>query len=144
MSDEASRVTGGCLCGAVRYEVTAPALFARTCWCRLCQHIGAGGPTVNVGFSSEGLKIDGEIGDFASQADSGNHMHRRFCPKCGSHLFSTSEARPQFVVVRAGSLDDPEIGRPSMTIWTEAAPTWACFDPDLPTLPAQPAPPPSR
>jgi hypothetical protein len=38
--------------------------------------------------------------------------------------------------VRAGTLDDPEIGRPGMTIWISSAPSWAVFDPNIPTVPA--------
>lgn len=143
MAEDAPNIAGGCLCGAVRFTVTAQPVLARTCWCRLCQHIGAGGPTVNVVFPAEAVRIEGETRDFTSTADSGNSMHRRFCVQCGSHLFSTAESRPQVIVIRAGALDDPETARPSMTIWTESAPSWACFDPDLPQV-AQQAPPPQQ
>ena len=67
-------------------------------------------------------------------------MHRRFCPTCGTHLFSAAEARPHLVFVRAGTLDDPEIARPAMTIWTDAAPSWACISAELPRVPGQPPP----
>ena len=46
-------ITGGCRCGAVRYTIEAEPLFARHCWCRDCQYIGAGSGTVNVFFASE-------------------------------------------------------------------------------------------
>ncbi|HAH64853.1 MAG TPA: aldehyde-activating protein, partial [Rhizobiales bacterium] len=36
-----------------------------------------------------------------------NVMHRRFCPKCGTHVFAQSEARPHLMSVRAGTLDEP-------------------------------------
>ena len=39
---------------------------------------------------------------------------------------------PALVYVRAGTLDDPEVARPAVTIWTSAAPTWACIDSDVP------------
>jgi hypothetical protein len=42
--------------------------------------------------------------------------------------------------VRAGTLDDPEIARPAATIWTSAAPSWACFDEVLPQVAGQPPP----
>jgi hypothetical protein len=43
--------------------------------------------------------------------------------------------------VRAGTLDDPEIGRPEMTIWTASAPSWATFDSNIPQEEKQSAPP---
>lgn len=133
-------VTGGCLCGAVRYRIAAAPITTRTCWCRLCQYIGAGGATVNVFFPSDALSIEGTLSEYASRADSGNLMRRRFCPKCGTHVTSQAEARPHLVAVRAGTLDDPEIARPAMTIWTSMAPSWACIDERLPVVEAQPPP----
>jgi len=134
------QITGGCLCGAVRYKVVAAPIVTRVCWCRLCQYLGAGSGTVNTCFPSDAISIEGELADFKSVADSGNTMHRRFCPACGTQLFSEAEARPHLIFVRAGTLDDPEIAKPSVTIWTEAAPTWACIDSALPTYTRQ-APP---
>ena len=52
-----------------------------------------------------------------------------------------SESRPHFIAVRAGTLDDPEIGKPDLTIWISSAPSWACFAEDLPRAEKQPAPP---
>jgi hypothetical protein len=132
--------TGGCLCGAVRYSFSAAPLFARTCWCRVCQYLAAGNATVNVGFPVAALTVTGELRDYESIADSGNRMHRRFCPTCGTPVFSASDARPTVVIVRAGTLDDPELGRPGGTIWTDSAPSWACIDSALPTTPRQPPP----
>jgi hypothetical protein len=134
--------TGGCLCGAVRYSIDAAPVITRVCWCRVCQYIGAGSATVNVCFPSAALQLEGEPVDYRMVADSGNVAHRRFCVRCGTHLFSTSEARPHLVFVRAGTLDDPELARPAMTIWTQSAPSWACFDERLPKVERQPPPPP--
>jgi hypothetical protein len=133
-------VEGGCLCKAVRYKLTATPVITRTCWCRVCQYIGAGGATVNVCFPSEALTVSGELRDYSMVADSGNVSHRRFCPACGTHMFSASEARPHLVFVRAGTLDDPQIARPAMTIWTASAPQWACFDASIPQVERQPPP----
>jgi hypothetical protein len=133
-------ITGGCLCRAVRYSISAAPIVARTCWCRVCQYIGAGSATVNVCFPSEAVTVSGELRDFTMIADSGNVMHRRFCPTCGTHLFTASEARPHLLFVRAGTLDDPEPARPSLTIWTASAPSWACFDERVPKVERQPPP----
>jgi hypothetical protein len=134
------QLKGGCLCKAARYSVSAAPIITRTCWCRVCQYIGAGSATVNVCFPSAALTVTGELRDYSLVADSGNVAHRRFCPTCGTHLFSASEARPHLVFVRAGTLDDPSIARPAMTIWTESAPEWACFDESIPKVARQPPP----
>ena len=133
-------ITGGCLCGSVRFRITAAPIVTRACWCRLCQYLGAGSGTVNVCFRTEAVTIDGETRDYRSIADSSNVMHRRFCPTCGTPLFSEAEARPHLIFVRAGTLDNPEIARPAATIWTSAAPTWACIDERLPRVEGQPPP----
>ena len=75
-----------------------------------------------------------------SVADSGNRMHRRFCPNCGVHLFSEAEARPTLIFVRAGTLDDASIVKPVATIWISEAPVWAQIDPALPRFDHQPPP----
>lgn len=133
-------ISGGCLCGAVRYQTDADPIVTRLCWCRVCQYLALGNAAVSVCFPTEGMSVTGEMRDFASVADSGNRMHRRFCPNCGTQLFSEAEARPHLIFVRAGTLDDPEIARPAATIWTASAPSWACIDETLPKWEGQPPP----
>jgi len=133
-------VAGGCLCGAVRYQTEAAPIITRLCWCRVCQFIAAGNATVNICLPTAGLSITGETRDFQSVADSGNRMHRRFCPVCGTHLFSEAESRPQLIFVRVGTLDDREVASPAATIWTASAPSWACIDESLPRWEGQPPP----
>lgn len=132
-----SERTGKCLCGAVTYRISADPIAARICWCHDCQRIASNG-TVNILVQTESLKAQGETNAYVSIADSGNHITRRFCPKCGSHLFANSSARPQFTVVRAGTLDDPSSIKPSMNIWSQSAPVWACLDPDIERIEQQP------
>jgi hypothetical protein len=138
--DPKVEITGGCLCGAVRYRSTAAPVTARMCWCRICQYIGAGNATVNACFKTETFSVEGAMRDYRSIADSGSVMHRRFCPNCGIHLFSEAESRPHLVFVRVGTLDDRELARPVATIWTVQAPTWACLDERLPKIERQPPP----
>lgn len=133
-------ITGGCLCGAVRYTIDAEPIATRICWCRDCQHLAAGNATVNVIFPSDSITIAGETRTFSGQADSGNLLHRRFCPECGTPLFSAAEVRPHLIIVRAGTLDDAAIAKPRATIWTDSAPHWALIDETLPKIERQPAP----
>ncbi|HEX2585841.1 MAG TPA: GFA family protein [Steroidobacteraceae bacterium] len=137
-------ITGGCLCGAVRYSSTAEPIITRMCWCRVCQYFAAGNATVNVCFPSEAISISGELRDYPSTADSGNAMHRRFCPRCGTHMLSESESRPQLIFIRAGTLDDATIAKPAANIWTSSAPAWACMNTSLTAFEGQPPPPSAR
>jgi hypothetical protein len=133
-------IAGGCLCRAVRYTATAGAITTRVCWCRDCQYFAAGSATVNLVFSADAVTITGPLRDYSSIADSGNRMHRQFCERCGTPLVSKSDARPHLIILRAGTLDDPEIAKPSLTIWTDSAPSWACINEDMPRTPRQPPP----
>ena len=78
-----TKITGGCLCKAVRYEITSAPITARACWCRLCQYLGAGSGTVNAVFKKDTVTVTGQLSDYTDIADSGRHMHRLFCPKIG-------------------------------------------------------------
>lgn len=131
-------ITGGCLCKAVRYTIAGEPDATRVCWCRDCQYFGAGGPTINVRFPKDVVTITGELRGYRSTADSGNAMYRQFCPQCGTPMFTESGARPDIIFVRAGTLDDPNIAQPAMTIWTASAPRWACIDASLPHHARQP------
>ena len=130
--------SGRCLCGAVTMTVRGEPRGVRTCWCRVCQYLGAGSGTVNVIFAVNDVSVHGEVVDYVSVADSGNVMHRRFCPRCGTALWSGSEARPDLVIVRAGALDERDDYKPDVTIWTGSAPEWACFDASVPEVEGQP------
>jgi len=135
-------IAGGCLCGAVRYEIAADApLGVRQCWCRVCQYLGAGSGTVNAIFLKDAVTVSGPLTDYVSIADSGSVMRRRFCTECGTPVFSETDPRPHQIIVRVGTLDDPNIARPGAIIWTKSAPSWACFDPDLPQAGGQAATP---
>ena len=140
----AKLVTGRCYCGAVRFQFEEMPIAARACWCRDCQYLASGNASVNAIFRSESFKVTGELAEYISTADSGNTMRRRFCPKCGTPLFSEALDRPHLIVVRVGALDDPEIGRPQSFIWTASAPSWGLYDHDLPNSEGQPAPIPPR
>lgn len=133
-------ITGGCRCGAVRYTATAEPIASRVCWCRDCQYFAAGSATVNAIFPTPSVTLTGPLRSYVSQADSGNQMTRAFCEHCGTPVTSASNARPHLTILRAGTLDDPELARPAMTIWTDSAPSWACIDSTLPGNPRQPPP----
>jgi hypothetical protein len=140
MTDMPLPIAGGCLCKAVRYSVSGAPVATRQCWCRDCQYFAAGSSTVNVIFNVSDVTLTGEIRHFISQADSGNTMRRGFCPACGTPVTSASSARPDLIILRAGTLDHTAIATPAMNIWTASAPPWAHLDAEVPSTPRQPPP----
>jgi hypothetical protein len=131
-------LTGGCQCGAVRYECSAEPLFTGNCHCRDCQK-STGGPYVPAfAVPAQAVKIAGQVKYYESRADSGNIFNRGFCPTCGSRLFGKAAALPQFLLVTAGSLDDPSRFKPSMDFFTASAQPWDHMNPELPKFPRQP------
>lgn len=133
-------IKGRCLCGDVTFHTDAVPIVTSACWCRVCQYLGAGSGTVNVAIPRDGLVVTGKLSNYASVADSGSHMNRSFCPRCGTPMFSEAEERPNLVFIRVGTLCDPSLMQPSKTIWAGAAPRWACLDPNLAIVAGQ-APP---
>ena len=125
--------TGGCACGAVRYECTAEPLGSINCHCRDCQRASgtAYASVLRVPAASFRV-IKGEARFYSVKADSGNTVSRGFCAECGSPLFSRLSGMPEVVGVRAGSLDDPSWHRPAIDIFTASAQPWDYMNPDLP------------
>ena len=126
--------TGRCLCGQVSLTIESDPIGARMCWCRDCQYIASGSPTVNVLFPEEAVQFSGEITTLRLVADSGNTVERGFCPTCGAQIYSRTvdPAGTQPMRVRAGTLDNPNLQAPQAHIWVKSAPGWANLDPALP------------
>jgi hypothetical protein len=118
--------SGGCRCGAVRYECTAEPAGVAFCFCRDCQIASGADSSCIVLVPRDALAITrGELGTFAVRGDSGKRVTRKFCRECGTPLFSELEVKPDLAVVRAASLDDPSWLEPSMVFWASSAQPWA-------------------
>ncbi len=76
----------------------------------------------------------GKTKDYTKIADSGKKITRQFCPECGSPLFTRAEVCPGMVWIKAGSLDSPELIKPTHQTWIEMAVPWAYLDKDLPSF----------
>ncbi len=133
-------IKGGCMCGAVRFElISEPTAFV-ACHCRECQYVSGGAPAFSLPIASDQIRmIGGEPKIFENKADSGNSVWRSFCPDCGTPLFAGSSARPERSVVKAGALDDPNGLKLLANVWTSSAPDWAHLDPAIPHFETNPA-----
>jgi hypothetical protein len=125
--------TGGCLCGAIRYECTAEPLLTPNCHCRDCQRI-SGSPFVTTAFVPKPAfrLTKGEPRYHTLRADSGSEVSRGFCAECGSALIATTSGYPDIVDVKILSFDDPSWCRPSIDMYTSSAQPWDYMDPALP------------
>jgi hypothetical protein len=74
-----------------------------------------------------GVTITGEPRYYAVIGESGKKISRGFCATCGSPLFFKADAFPGAIGIRPASLDDPNIFRPGVSIYTSSAPAWATF-----------------
>lgn len=134
----ASKFTGGCLCGAVRYESQADPVMAGHCHCADCRKSSGTGHSSHLAVPKPSLVVTGEVTLFDRPADSGNVVSRAFCPTCGAPVYSLSPAMPDMIFLRASSLDDPEVFRPQMVVYTKRAPSWDHMDSQLPSFVAMP------
>ncbi len=133
-------MTGGCLCGAIRYTVDAAITELRACRCTNCQKASGTGGSVNAVIPGAALKItQGTPKRYSAVVDSGRTLHRYFCGDCGSPLFSQRAASPDSYVLRAGSLDDGAANAKIVSyIWTRSARPWDHIDPGTKQHPGQP------
>jgi hypothetical protein len=74
----------------------------------------------------------GKTKGYTKTADSGRKITREFCPECGSPLFTRGQSCPGMVFIKAGSLDTPELIKPTYQSWIGMAVPWAYLDKDLP------------
>jgi hypothetical protein len=130
--------TGGCACGAVRYETTADPLVMLDCQCRQCQRESGTGHASHLTFPREASRVEGGATHWESVGDGGTVKRRAFCPTCGSPVYMTFPAMPDYFVVRAASLDDPSRYAPQMTVWTAAGQAWDPVDATLPSFEKMP------
>ena len=128
------RVTGGCLCGAIRFEGEADAQFQAKCYCTDCRKTSAAGHAAMMGFAEGALSFKGKATEYRSKADSGNDVLRAFCPTCGSGVYARNAAMPHIVFVRASVLDDPNLFAPQMVVWASRAPSWDIVASEVPTF----------
>ena len=132
-------ITGGCLCGAVRYEVSADPVTTRACHCRDCQHATGSAFSSNVVIREEDFRVtQGETKCFDVESERGFTVSRFFCPECGSPVYGRSAGFPGLFTVRAGGLDDPSGFEPEMMFYMSSAMPWVQVDENIHRFPKMP------
>jgi len=131
---EQMTLTGGCLCGATRYEAQGTPSLSGICHCRMCQR-ASGAPFMALLFMpSDNVKVTkGEPHIYHSSPTSNRH----FCRHCGSPLFFERHTRA-LTALMVGSLDDPNLFKPEMQVCLESEVTWLDTLDDVPRYSQKP------
>lgn len=130
--------TGGCACGAIRYETSDDPLLMGNCHCTDCQRSSGTGMASVIMFPKGGFSQEGEAKYYEVTSDSGRWIKRGFCPNCGSPVLTLVEMAPDAIIVKAGSLDDPSLYKPAMHIYASSAQPWDVIHDDLTKFPKMP------
>lgn len=112
MTDEPVR-TGGCLCGAVRYEVRGEPYISGLCHCATCRKLTGSAFSATANWRADQFKTTGALKTYE---------RRLFCPTCGSRLFYLFDGG---VEIFLGTLDvAPNHIPPTLEVWTARRESW--------------------
>ena len=129
------KITGGCACGAIRYESAAEPVAMLNCHCRHCQQASGTAYSAILVLPKAGVTVTGEPRYHKCIGDAGRVVERGFCSDCGSPVLLRLEMLPEVLCLQAGSLDDPSGYKPAVDIVTGNAQSWDHMNPNLPKCP---------
>lgn len=115
--------TGGCLCGQVRYTMSADPQMCVTCHCKNCQKQAGSALSIIIGVAEDAVEYTGEVKTYNDTGDSGATVRRQFCPECGSPVFTRLEM-PGLMFIKAGTLDDTSELQPALHCYTKSKQNW--------------------
>src|SRR5262245_36053562 len=123
MKDKPRKVTGGCLCGRVRYEAQVFLESAILCHCRICQKSTGQPAEISVPIKAGTLTFTKSKPRYYASSE---HGKRGFCEDCGSRLVwqALDPDSDWLTNVDVGSLDDPSVSRPSEHIFVDTQLPW--------------------
>jgi hypothetical protein len=134
-----AKLTGGCLCGAVRYTATAESTAATICHCRDCQRFTGSAFGALIGMPKEALKVEGAMKTHTGIGGSGLPILRHFCPECGSSIAEEPGTRPGVVILNIGTLDNPNAVTPGREIFGDDSWSWVQVTGDHPRFAKRPS-----
>lgn len=118
-------MTGGCPCGAIRYQIASFPLLVYTCNCTDCQRRTGSAFALNMPVLATDFHIlQGEPKGWRYVSPKGVPVTSRFCGDCGGRLFGERARRPEIVNLRAGTLDDTSWMVPAAHFFIRSAQAW--------------------
>lgn len=134
------RIAGGCLCGAVRYELAAEPALVAVCHCTTCQKNTGSAFSLNLGMPEASVMITGDaLATYEDRAGaSGKPFYRSFSSQCGSPIAGRGDAYAGLIFVKAGTLDDPSWVKPGAHIWCAEKQPWVAIEAGAAQMPGNP------
>ena len=127
--------SGSCFCGAVTYEFDQSSLIsAHHCHCLDCQKSTGSGKATILLLPSQAIQMEGELQFHVATAESGHHVNRGFCGKCGSGVLSFIEEMPGMKFIKAGTLDNSSWLKIDSNFYSSSANTWSPIDENIPSF----------
>ena len=120
---------GGCMCGAVRYTIAEKPLATGLCHCNRCRPQSGSAFSTVIFVNRSAVTITGETADFEDVGSSGLKVLRRYCPRCGSPLFTVPDVTPDLMMVKAGGTDSNEWFHPIWELFVGQAQAMGCAHP---------------
>ena len=117
-------LTGGCMCGAVRYTVAEKPLATGLCHCNRCRPQSGSAFSTVIFVHRNAITITGATAVFDDIGASGLKVLRRYCPRCGSPVTTESDATPDIFFVKAGSIDSNTWYRPDIEMFVGRRRPW--------------------
>jgi hypothetical protein len=127
-------VEGGCACGAVRYRLTSEPLFVHCCHCLNCQRQTGSAFVINLLIEADRVElVAGEPKPVDVPRDDGSMQRIYRCAICEVAVYS-EYARPEYLFVRGGTLDEPRAITPDVHIYTKSKVDWVVLPESVPAF----------
>ena len=128
------RRSGGCQCGAIRFEVTGAPERVYCCHCTECRRQSASAFGISAIYRPDALRlVRGEPREWSRPAAGGGSLACRFCPDCGSRVWHEGRGT---ISVKGGALDDPP--EPRSHIWVSRKLPWVVLPEGVEIWPEEP------
>jgi len=125
--NDKARISGGCLCGSIRYEAPAQSPFVSNCHCSQCRRAASAPFQTWMQAPENEVAIEGRLSEYASS----DHGTRSFCGACGTQIGFVGTDEPGVIYLTVASLDDPGAVPPTMNVHVADGLAWIHIDDEL-------------
>jgi hypothetical protein len=117
-------LSGGCQCGACRYETSGPPLFGYVCHCLECQRLSGSAFSASIIVLDDALSVTGPVTTWLREGPDNPPLEATLCSICGVRLFHRAVPPEPIARIKAGTLDDTSWFRPAAEFFTKRRLGW--------------------